>query len=107
MRNPFRNPQSNSWIELTSAKLRGRWEGLWAAADGLNLWHKWMIGALICALSVGSISLVASGSSSKKEGISGLTSSAASEGETARAKAETTRAAANAPTPKEKNGEKA
>src|SRR5580700_7606179 len=109
MRNPFRKPQSSSLIELTSAKLRGLSGRIRAAVGGLKLWHKWMIGVLICALSIGSISVVASGGSSKKDGASGLTSNAAPNGETTPAKAETTPAALSAlarKEPKEKSGEK-
>jgi hypothetical protein len=109
MRNPFRSALSRSWMEVATTRLRGSSERFRAAVEGLKLWHKWMIGALVCALTIGSISLVASGSSSKKDGTSGVTSSEAAKSETAAAKAETTHAAASTPAakePKEKSGEK-
>src|ERR1700719_3550829 len=97
MRNPFRSALSRSWMEVATTRLRGSSERFRAAVEGLKLWHKWMIGALVCALTIGSISLVASGSSSKKDGTSGVTSSEAAKNETAAAKAETTHAAASTP----------
>ena len=97
MRNPFRSALSRSWMEVAIAKLRGSSERIRAAVEGLKLWHKWMIGALVCALTIGSISLVASGSSSKRDGTSGVTSSEAAKGETAAVKAETAHPAASAP----------
>ena len=102
MRNSFRKANSPSWMKFVTVKWRGSAGRIVAAAGGLERWQRWTIGALICTITIGSISLVAhaGGRTAKKEEARTAASATTPLTEAGTAKSEAKNTESSTPAPK-------
>jgi len=94
-------------MKFATLKWRGSAGRLGAAASGLDRWQRWAIGALICAITIGSISLVAhaGGRGAKKDETRATTTPTTEAGaEKNETKNTETNETASKPTPKATSG---
>ncbi len=99
MRNPFRKANFLSWMKFVAVKWRGFAVWLGATARGLERWQRWATGALLCAITIGSISLVAhaGGRAAKKEEARAAATAPTTEAGTAKGEPKNTEASEAAP----------
>jgi len=102
MRNSFRKANSSSWMKTVTEKWRGSAGRLGVVASGLDRWQRWAMGALLFAITIGSISLAANagGKAAKKEETTAAAFGNTPTTEAGAAKNETKNTEASAPAPK-------